>query len=187
MSVKAPAIAALVVALWSGAASACLPPLPNVNTVITRYDGEADVEYQERVRRIHAERAAEERAAYATWALNRENSLFSSASVTRVAVVDVVDIAALDDPSSMAIDFLFSVARPERGMERGERFTLTEPRFPMTPCVPVAHYPVGGRYALFASDGPISRQSMIFLLLPAAEVQSERGLALLRAAEHSAH
>jgi hypothetical protein len=183
MPFKTPAIAALVAALWSGAASACLPPPPDVITVIPRFDTEGDVEYQERVRRIRVEQAAAEQAAYAAWALRRENSLWDAALITRIAVVESAGPVATDPslPPSMTSDFVFTVARAERGMERAERFTLTEPRFATNPCIPVVHYPAGGRYILFASDGPLSRSLPGFLLLPEAEVRSERGMALLRA------
>jgi hypothetical protein len=171
--------------LWGSAASACLPPPRDVITVIPRDDREGDVEYQERVRRIRAEQAAAEQASYAAWALNRENSLWDSALVTRIAVVDSAGPVETDPslPPSLTGEFVFTVTHAERGMERAERFTLTEPRFSTNPCIPVVQYPAGGRYILFASEGSLSRSMPGFLLLPVADVRSERGLALLRAAE----
>ncbi len=169
--------------LWASAGAACTPPPREVP--IPREAGEGDTAYQARTARLRAEALAAAQASYEAWALNRETSLLSSATVTRVAVVDVAEISAPEGPPSMTNDFVFSVALPERGMARGEQFTLTEPRFASMPCVPVANYPAGSRYVLFASDGPISTRSTIFLLIPVAEVRSERGQALLRAAERA--
>ncbi len=120
------------------------------------------------------------------WALTRENGLWDFANVTRIAVVEVVQISLPDGPPSMTSNVVFNVTAPERGMVRGEQFTLSEPRFASMPCVPVAQYSAGERYVVFAGEGPIARQSPIFVLLPVAEVRSERGLALLRAAEAAA-
>lgn len=168
--------------LWVSAASACTPPPREIP--LPYEAGESDEAYQARTVRLRAEAQAAAQAAYEAWALNRENSLWNSANVTRIAVVDVVEVGELGDgPPSMTVDFVFRIALPERGMARAEQFTLTENRFQTMPCVPLAQFPVGARYILFASDGPVSRALPVFTLVPTADVRSERGLALLRAAE----
>jgi hypothetical protein len=167
--------------LWASAASACLSPPPE--RPVPREAGESDTAYQQRMVRLRAEAEAAAQVRFEEWAIRREEGLWTSANVTRIAVVDVAQIPVTDGPPSMTNDFVFSVVTAERGMERAERFTLTENRFWTNPCIPVVHYPVGQRYILFASDGPISRQSAIFMLLPVQEVRTERSLALLRAAE----
>ncbi len=167
--------------LWASAASACLPPPPE--RPLPREAGESDSAYQERTVRLRAEAQAAAQASYEAWAINREESLWSSPQITRIAVADVEQIGGTDGPPSMTSDFIFGVVMPERGMVRAERFTLTEPRFAPSPCIPVVHYTIGQRYIVFASDEPISSRSTIALLLPVQEVRSERGLALLRAAE----
>lgn len=178
--------AALIASMfWGSAASACLPPPPEAP--VPREADESDADYQARVARLRAEAQAARQAEAEAFAPIRENNLWDHGIVTRIAVVDVVGVADPGDgPPSMTVDFLFSTVQPERGMERDERFALTENRHWTNPCIPVVSYPVGARYVLFASDGPISRSLPLFLLLPAAEVRSERGLALLRAAEQAA-
>ncbi len=179
--------AALFVSLfWGNAASACLPPPSELPE--PREAGESETDYQARVARLRAEAQAARQAEAEAFAPVRENNLWDYDVVKRIAVVDVVGVNDPGDgPPSMTIDYLFSTVMPERGMERDERFALTENRFWTNPCIPVVSYPVGARYILFASDGPISRSLLpLFLLLPAAEVRSERGLALLRAAEQAA-
>jgi hypothetical protein len=181
-------VALFVSLFWGAVASACVPyPFE------FRKDGESDTDYRARVVRQRAEMEAAAQAAEEALAPIRENNFWDNNLVTRIAVVDVVGVVYPDNsPSNTAIDllyptvdFLFSTAMPERGMERNEHFALTELSRSFRPCIPIVTYPVGTRYILFASDGPISRSLPLFLLVPALEVRSERGLVLLRAAEQA--
>jgi hypothetical protein len=165
--------------LWASAASACLPPLRE--TTLPREAGESDAAYQARIEQGRARAAA----AVEAQALAQQESLWDTRYVTRLAVVDVVEVAGPEAgaPPMGTMDFTFRVVTAQRGMAANERFTLTEPTWSSRPCVPVTRYPLGQRYILFTNDQPISRSSMIFYLLPAEAIRSERGLALLRAAE----